>query len=353
MFTAEQSNAAAWEEYDVLAAIRAATIAALFSALASPALAQDCCPQQLVDAAKKEGKLVLYSGVVLDNEQILANAFSKRFPGITVDIVRAPGSRLFTRIETEAATNKLTADLADLTERALAKRIEHLFADYAPPNAAKWDRSSMTSPNLWPRTLFVYGLAYNPSITKAPAATWKELENPEYKGKVGLILAGSGGSGWTFALFHRQVLGEGAWSRTAANAPRLFESNGPASSAVVRGEIHIAELLLATATSLRLQGAPIALVYPKEGLPAAPGAAGIFKTAANPNAARLFLDWSLSEEGQNVMVDQLGGMSLLRGIKKPEGAPPDAKLWIPENRDFEQLRDDWVKEWDTQFGYRN
>lgn len=336
---------------------RAGRVALLaVAALVAPklALAQECCPKELVEAARKEGKVVLYSGVVLDNEQVVAAEFSRRFPGIAVDIVRAPGSRLFTRIETEAAAGKLDADLVDLTERTLATRIDHLFADYAPPNAADWDRSAMTSPKLWPRTLFVNALAYNPAlVSPPPKATWKELENPRFAGKAGLILASSGGSGWTSALHQRKVMGDGAWRATAALKPRLFESNGPGSSAVVRGEVEIAQLLVATINSLKLQGAPIDIVYPAEGLPATPGAAGIFKTAAHPSAAKLFLNWSLSREGQNVMVDKLGGMSLLKGAKLPEGAPADVKLWTPDNEEFASLRDTWVKEWDDTFGYRN
>ncbi len=334
-------------------AIRAALAAVSIFALSQPAAAQDCCPKELVDAATKEGKLLLYSAVVLDNEQVMAKAFSERFPGVKVDIVRAPGGRLFTRIETEAAAGKLTADVVDLTDRMLAIRIKHLLADYAPPNAAKWDRTSMPLPNIWPRTLFVYAIAYNPALmAKPPAPTWKEFEDPKNKGKLGTILAGSGGSAWTLSMFQRKVLGEDTWKSMAALSPRLFESNGPMSSAVVRGEVHMATLLTATALSLKIQGAPIDVVYPKEGLPTAPGAAGVFKDAPNPNAARLFMNWSLSEEGQNAMVERLGGLSLLAGAKKPAGTPDDIKLWIPDNTEFDDLRDPWVKEWDAIFGYR-
>jgi iron(III) transport system substrate-binding protein len=322
-------------------------------ALSTAAVAQDCCPKELVDAANKEGNIVLYSAVVLDNEQILAKAFSERFPGVKVDIVRAPGARLFTRIETEAAGNQLKADVLDLSDRLLAVRIKHLLADYAPPNAAAWNASSMPLPNVWPRTLFVYGIAYNTAMRKPPKPTWKELEDPAAKGKFGVIIAGSGGSAWALAMFQRKVMGEGNWKALAAQNPRLFESNGPMSSAVIRGEIEMATLLVATANALKLQGAPIDIVYPTEGLPAAPGAAAVFKDAPHPNAARLFLNWSLSQEGQNVIVEKLGGMSLLKTAKKPAGAPDDAKVWVPDNDEFDRLRDPWVKEWDTVFGYRN
>jgi iron(III) transport system substrate-binding protein len=45
-------------------------------------------------------------------------------------------------------------------------------------------------------------------------------------------------------------------------------------------------------------------------------------------------------------------LSLLAGTKKPAGTPDDIKFWIPDNTEFDDLRDAWVKEWDALFGYR-
>ncbi len=315
-------------------------------------LAQECCPKELVDAANKEGKLVLYTALLLDSEQIVMKEFNKKFPGVKVDIVRAPGARLFTRIETEAAAGKLGADVVDMTDLGLAKRIENVFADYAPPNAAKWKKETMVSPKLWPRTVHVYGLAYNVALLKDPPKSWKDMTNPAYKGKMGLVIAGSGGTTWTNAMFQRKVLGEDYWKAVAAVEPRLFESNGPLATAVVSGEVQVAMLLVNATLPLKQDGAPIEVVYPTEGMPTTPGGAGITKTAANPNAAKLFLNWFLSLEGQNAMVGKLGFVSLLNGADVPPGAPKDVKLWIPEKAEYEQLRDKWIGEWNVIYKYR-
>ena len=318
----------------------------------SGASAQDCCPKALVDAANKEGKLVLYTALLLDSEQIVMKEFNKKFPGVKVDIVRAPGARLFTRIETEAAAGKLGADVIDLTDLGLAKRIENVFADYAPPNAAQWQKETMISPKLWPRTVHVYGLAYNVALLKDPPKSWRDMTNPAYKGKMGLVIAGSGGTTWTKAMFQRKVLGEDYWKAAAAVEPRLYESNGPLATAVVSGEVQVAMLLVNATLPLKQDGAPIEVVYPTEGMPTTPGAAGITKTAANPNAAKLFLDWFLSLEGQNAMVGKLGFVSLLNGANVPPGAPKDIKLWIPNKEEYEQLRNKWIDEWNVVYKYR-
>jgi len=319
---------------------------------AGGAWAQECCPKALVDAANKEGKLVLYTALLLDSEQIVMKEFNRKFPGVKVDIVRAPGARLFTRIETEAAAGKLGADVIDLTDLGLAKRIEHVFADYTPPNADKWQKETMISPKLWPRTVHVYALAYNVALLNNPPKSWRDMTNPAYKGKMGLVIAGSGGTTWTKSMFHRQVLGEDYWKAAAAVEPRLYQSNGPLATAVVSGEVQVAMLLVNATLPLKQDGAPIEVVYPTEGLPTTPGAAGITKTASNPNAAKLFLNWFLSLEGQNAMVGKLGFVSLLNGADVPPGAPKDVKLWIPNKDEYEQLRDKWIAEWNTVFNYR-
>ena len=68
----------------------------------------------------------------------MINAFNKRFPEIKVEMVRAPGGQLITRVKTEAAANKLSADVVDHSDRALMIDLVDLFQDYAPPNAADY-----------------------------------------------------------------------------------------------------------------------------------------------------------------------------------------------------------------------
>src|SRR3546814_2679387 len=63
-------------------------------------------------------------------------------------------------------------------------------------------------------TLFPYTTLFRSSASGVePPASWKDLANPEYKGKVGVVVANSGGSTWTRAMFERQTLGEGYWKK--------------------------------------------------------------------------------------------------------------------------------------------
>ena len=84
---------------------------------ASAAAAQNFGPPELIEAAKKEGKLVFYTANFTEVEQETIKAFNKRFPFVKVELVRAPGGQLITRIKTEAAAGKLAADVVDHSDR--------------------------------------------------------------------------------------------------------------------------------------------------------------------------------------------------------------------------------------------
>src|SRR3978361_673582 len=118
---------------------------------ASPALAQAFGSKELIDAANKEGRLVYYTANFAEVEQQVINAFNKRFPNIKVEMVRAPGGPLITRLKTEAAAGKLSADVINHSDRALMIELVDLFMDYAPPNAADYRTDVLASPKLWPR----------------------------------------------------------------------------------------------------------------------------------------------------------------------------------------------------------
>ena len=100
-------------------------------------------------------------------------------------------------------------------------------------------------------------------------------------------------------------------------------------------------------------GAPVEIFFPPEGVPLNPYASGITKTAANPNAAKLFLNWCLSEEGQAFMIKELGYLtSLKKPPVYPEGFDPKVvKVWAPNMKD-DKLRNAWIEEWNKIYGYR-
>src|ERR1700742_3295355 len=326
-----------------------------FALASAPArAADDFGPPELIAAAKKEGKLVYYTANFAEIEQLVIKEFNKRFPEITVEMVRAPGGQLITRVKTEAAAGKLIADVVDHSDRALMQPLEDLFQDYAPPNAADYDPAALISPKFWPRATIAWSIAYNTELVKNPPKTWMDLTKPEYDKQIGQVFAQSGGTTWTRIMFERQVLGEDYWAKQAATHPTLYPSGAPMADALVRGEIAIGPLLYNVVYQKKKDGAPIEIFFPPEGSPVNPYASGIPKTAAHPNAAKLFLNWCLSKEGQAFMIKELGNLTSLKTPPAfPEGFDPKVvKLWYPNFDQYVTLHGPWVADWDKTFGYR-
>jgi iron(III) transport system substrate-binding protein len=155
-------------------------------------------------------------------------------------------------------------------------------------------------------------------------------------------------------MFERQVLGEDYWKKQAATNPALYPSGAPLSDALVRGEVSIAPLLYNIIYTKKRDGAPIEIFFPPEGVPLNFYASGVTKTAKSPNAAKLFLNWCMSDEGQAFMINNVGELTAL---KNPPAFPPGwdpkkIKTWAPKFDEYVKLHADWVAEWNKTYNYR-
>ncbi len=242
---------------------RPASALALASAPAKAA--DDFGPPELIAAAKAEGKLVLYTANFAEVEQDVIKEFNKRFPEIKVEMVRAPGGQLITRVKTEAAAGKLIADVVDHSDRALMQPLVDLFQDYAPPNAADYDPAALISPKLWPRITPIWSIAYNTELVKSPPKSWWDLTKAENDKKTSQVFAQSGGTTWTRVMFERQVLGEDYWAKQAATHPVLYPSGAGMSDAMVRGEVAMGPLIYNAVYPKQKDGAPIARCSRRKG----------------------------------------------------------------------------------------
>jgi iron(III) transport system substrate-binding protein len=333
-----------------------ASMTAALALLIAPAAAQqEFGSAELIAAAKKEGRLIFYTANFAEVEQEVIKAFNKRFPEIKVEMVRAPGGQLITRVKTEAATNKLTADVISHSDRGLMRELEDLFQDHAPPNAADYREDSRVSPKLWPSVTLGWAIAYNSALVKTAPKSWTDLLNPEFgKRQMGQVVAPSGGTTWTRSMFERQVLGEDYWAKQAKLDIVHYPSGAPMSDAMVRGEIIVGPLLYNIVFTKARDGAPLEAVFAPEGVPIVPYADGIPKTSANPNAAKLFMNWRLSVEGQTFMIKDLGNITSLKNPPiYPKGWDPKVvKAWLPKFDEFEKLRESWLAEWNKTYNYR-
>ena len=209
------------------------------------AVAQNFGPPELIEAAKKEGKLVYYTANFTEVEQEMIKAFNKRFPFVKVELVRAPGGQLITRVKTEAAAGKLAADVVDHSDRGLMlatrrpvpglcaaqrRRLPRRCAGLAEAVAAR-------HPGLVDR------LQRRAGEEPAEVVDGPRPSRNTPTSRSAQVFAPSGGTTWTRAMFERQVLGEDYWAKQAATKPVLYPSGAPLADALVRGEVSIAPSL--------------------------------------------------------------------------------------------------------------
>ena len=102
--------------------LKASTALALGTVFASPVRAQappaEAITPQLIEAAKKEGKVVWYTAIDLSVAEKIAGAFKEKFGGIEVRVERTGAERVFQRIGQEYASNVHAVDVANSSDAA-------------------------------------------------------------------------------------------------------------------------------------------------------------------------------------------------------------------------------------------
>ena len=308
----------------------------------------------LVEAARRDGGFINYTAQIEDLELETIAAFNKRFPFVKVEIVHLPGGQLIERIRAEAAVNKLVADLIDHSEPGLLASMEHIFRPYQPPNAADYISATIASPRIWPRLTAGWCIAWNTELIKEKPVSWWDITKPVHAGSLGIPSGYTGGSTWARVMFERKILGDEYWAKQAAIKPRIYPTNAVTADALIRGEIAIAPVSYPAIMPKIRDGAPLDYMFPVEGVPCFLFAAGVTVAAKRPAAARLYLDWCLSEEGQAMLIRDLGHLTALKTPPlNPRGLDPAVqKLWFADRAESEKIRPRWLEDWAKAYGFR-
>jgi iron(III) transport system substrate-binding protein len=182
--------------------------------------------------------------------------------------------------------------------------------------------------------------AYNKEVVTPDQApkTWKELTDPKWKGKLGVEPGSSGAQALAYYTVGK-VLGEGYWKKISANKPKVYTGTGASTAALLRGEIEISMCLYGYAAyrERELKKSPMRGIWFKEGVPRVVAPLGIMENAPHPNAGKLFLDWSLSKEGQTKMVELVGAYSARTDVPAAKGNPSTSEfksLFVTDMDDF-------------------
>src|SRR6202140_640924 len=265
---------------------------------------------QLIEAAKKEAKVVLYSAMDLPVGEKLGKAFEAQYPGIQVQIERSGSERLFQRIDQEFSSGIRAADVVNSSDAShfitwkrngwLAPFVAEDIAQHFLPEYRDPDGMSATT------RIYLSSIAYNTHLVKPDDApkSFADLLDPKWAGK---MVKGHPAYSGTIMTATFQLVRELGWDYleklSKQRVMQVQSSTDPPKKLSLGERAVMADGNEYNIVLLKEAGQPVEPVYPTEGLPTISGPTAIFAGAPHPNAARLFQAWLHTRETQQFFTD--------------------------------------------------
>jgi len=281
--------------------------AAALVLLAAPACAAD---QAMIDAARKEGSVVWYSGMIV-NQIIrpIADGFEKKYPGIKVQGSRLSSSEAALKIINEARAGKPQADIFDGSALVYRLQAANTVENYKSPSAASFPPGSRDPSGAWTAfNTYIMTAAANTDLVpeKEVPRSLADLLNPRWEGKIVWTndQTSAGPPGFIGAVL--TSMGEQAGMEFLRKLAKQRIVNVPASQRVVLDQVISGQYSIGLMTFNNhsvisaAEGAPVRWL-PLSPAVELPNPGGLVKNAPHPNAGKLLLDYILSPEGQMVM----------------------------------------------------
>jgi len=342
-------------------------------AAAGPALAQSVSPcgqpqevqgfKTCADVAKAEaeGEVVVYATNPEAAELRVLAEFNKLFPKIKTNYTRLQAGALYAKVSAERQAKTYTVDVMQLSDMGMVLDFQKKggYDNYISPQMMAYKPEYKSQPEgLWTwGAIGPAGIAYNTTTVPPDQApkTWQDAIDPKWTDAITVKLSTSGLQhvGW-YEL--RRLYGADYWKKFGELKPKGFDSYVQQFDRLVNQQdkiIHTAQY--SGYLEWKAKGAPVGFVAPADGLPATPETWGLPTDGPHPNAARLYIDWFLSDLGQAAMAKNLYLHSARAGASPPPGGEPveELKLLMPTDWDtFLKSRTEFAREWDKYTGLR-
>ena len=297
--------------------------AGAFIALLSTPSAPAADFSALIPKAKEEREIVWYTTTSNADNQAIVNGFTRKYPFLKVQVLRTTGEKLRQRILTEAAAGQHFSDAVvfNTMEMALLKS-RNLLQPYVPPEGDVFpggakDREGYFT-GIYARN-FVLG--YNTALIpdKERPRDWPDLLNPRWKGKIGIDEEEFEWFGTLIDYWGREKTVK-YMKALAAQQPQLRRGHSLLAQLLAAGEFPVAIVFPYNMEQLKQRGAPVDWSTTSDPIVTSINGIGIAAKAPHPNAAKLLVNYILSEEGQNIIRD------LFRVPVRPGVRPAAPKL---------------------------
>ena len=278
----------------------------------------------LLATSASAANLVLYTSQPNEDAQATVDGFMAENPDIKVDWVRDGTPKIMAKLMAEIEAGNPAADvllIADTVTLQRMKEAGQLMA-YKSPEAANYDASLYDADGAYYSTkLITTGIMYNTAAAMKPTS-WADLAKPEAKGLVAMPSPLTSGA----ALIHAQTLagvsslGWDYYKALQANGAVAAGGNGAVLKSVASGEKAYGVVVDYMPIREKAKGAPVEFVFPEEGVSAVTEPVAILSSTKNEEAAKKFVDYVLSEKGQEGFL-KLGYIPARNGMPVPEGFP--------------------------------
>ena len=290
---------------------------ALFIVAATAVAAMGQTQEQLIAGAKKEGKLVVYASATAPQLQMYFAAFNKRYPFIKTEYFRTGKQKLVSKILFEEQAKQHIADVVhtSVIETNILKH-RGALSKYVPLESAALPAQYKDPEGFW-TSAYASGtlLGYNSRQVKRAEIpkTYDELLNPRWKNAIAID---SNKIEW-FAMLLK-LKGRSYMEKLAALNPTLRDGNTLVLQLLAAGEFPIsAGVYEYSVEDLKAKGAPVDW-FGLEPVITYTVAVSLPSQPNHPNAAKLFIEWLLSKEGQEV-INQYGRVPIRDDVESKYG----------------------------------
>ena len=257
---------------------------------------------RLVEKARQEGVVVLYTSLAPTESKPLAAAFEKKY-GIKVELWRSTSDKVVQRVITEAQGRRHAVDVIETNgpEMEMLSR-EKLLATFHSPHHADLPADAIPPHRNWfPDRMNFFVVAYNTTKVQRSEIPggYEGFLDAKWKGRIGIEATDAE---WMATLIKKWGNDKGMdyFRRLAAMKPDVRKGHVLLAELIAAGEVPVGLTVYnSNVESLKRRGAPIDFV-PVEPVAARPQGIGLARNAPHPHAALLFADFVLSPEGQRL-----------------------------------------------------
>jgi iron(III) transport system substrate-binding protein len=282
-------------------------------------------------AAAAEGKLVLYTSQPNTDAQQTVDAFTAANPGVTVEWVRDGTPKVIAKLRAEIEAGQPQPDVLLIADTVTMESLKKdgLLAAYPEADTAAFAPGLVDADKTYFSTkLITTGIVYN---TKAPfkPTSWLDLTRPEAKGLVAMPSPLTSGAAMIHTVTLTGNLAEGwdYYAALAGNGAQAAGGNGDVLKAVSGGDKLYGMIVDYMPIREKAKGAPLEFVFPTEGVSAVTEPVAILKSAKNPEAAKAFVSFLLSPEGQKLALSQ-GYIPARADVGMPAGYPDRSAIKV-------------------------